>query len=152
MTVNLDPLYNVVWAYNNKTGSISSYHTALATPSSDLHRSEVKESILTPELALPLAASTSVSRNQASLNMLSCLDTLTHYPGNWKKIWLTKDVLLEWFIHQFYPQNVICIQKNHFWPKNDGEKWCRIKYFEIPPWGKIVVFITEFVILGTFMK
>ena len=64
MTVNLDPLYNVVWAYNNKTGSLSSYHTALATPSSDLHRSEVKESILTPELALPLAASTSVSRNQ----------------------------------------------------------------------------------------
>ena len=80
MTVNLDPLYNVVWAYNNKTGSLSSYHTTLATPNSDLHRSEVKESILTPELALPLAATTSVSRNQASLNMLSCLDTLTHYP------------------------------------------------------------------------
>ena len=67
MTVNLDPLYNVVWAYNNKTGSLSSYHTALATPSSDLHRSEVKESILTPELALPLAASTSVSRNQVEI-------------------------------------------------------------------------------------
>ena len=67
MTVNLDPLYNVVWAYNNKTGSLSSYHTALATPSSDLHRSEVKESILTPELALPLAASTSVSRNQVDM-------------------------------------------------------------------------------------
>ena len=26
------------------------------------------------------------------------------------------------------------------------------KYFEIPPCGKIVIFITEFVILGTFMK
>ena len=25
-------------------------------------------------------------------------------------------------------------------------------YFEIPPWGKIVIFITEFVILATFMK
>ena len=94
MTVNLDPLYNVVWAYNNKTGSISSYHTALATPSSDLHRSEVKESILTPELALPLAASTSVSRNQASLNMLSCLDTLTHYPGNLKKWYFVIEIVL----------------------------------------------------------
>jgi len=25
-------------------------------------------------------------------------------------------------------------------------------FFEIPPYGKIVIFITEFVILGTFMK
>ena len=25
-------------------------------------------------------------------------------------------------------------------------------YFEIPPCGKMVIFITEFVILGTFMK
>ena len=39
-----------------------------------------------------------------------------------------------------------------FWPKNDGEKWSKKIYFEIPPCGKIVIFITEFVILGTFMK
>ena len=32
------------------------------------------------------------------------------------------------------------------------EKWSRKIYFEIPPCGKIVIFITEFVILGTFMK
>ena len=38
------------------------------------------------------------------------------------------------------------------WPKNDREKWSRKFYFEIPSCGKIVVFITEFVILGTFMK
>ena len=37
-------------------------------------------------------------------------------------------------------------------PKNDGEKWSRKIYFEIPPWGKIDIFITEFVNLGTFMK
>ena len=43
------------------------------------------------------------------------------------------------------------VSKN-FWPKNDGEKWSRKKYFEIPPCAKIVIFITEFVILGTFMK
>ena len=34
-----------------------------------------------------------------------------------------KYVLLDWFIHRFYPQNGICIQKYNFWPKNDGEKW-----------------------------
>ena len=32
--------------------------------------------------------------------------------------------------------------------KSGLEKIC----FEIPPWGKMVIFITEFVILGTFMK
>ena len=29
------------------------------------------------------------------------------------------------FIHRFYPQNGICIQKHNFWSKNDGEKWSR---------------------------
>ena len=38
----------------------------------------------------------------------------------------------------------------NFWPKNDGEKWSRKIYFEIPPCGKMVIFITEFVILDTF--
>ena len=71
-TVNLDPLYNVIWAYQD--GNLSSYHPVLSSESS------IKESILTPELALPLASKTTVSRNQASLNMLSCLDTLSHCP------------------------------------------------------------------------
>ena len=43
-------------------------------------------------------------------------------------------------------------KKYNFWPKNDSEKWSRKIYFEIPPCGKIVIFITEFVILDTFMK
>ena len=37
--------------------------------------------------------------------------------------------------------------KLHFWPKNDGEKWSRKIYFEIPPCGKTVIFVTEFEIL-----
>ena len=56
------------------------------------------------------------------------------------------------FIQYFYPQNGICIQKYHCWPKNDGEKWSRKNYFEIPSCGNIVIFITEFVILGTFYE
>ena len=39
-----------------------------------------------------------------------------------------------------------------FYPKNDGEKWSRKIYFEITPCGKMVIFITQFVILGTFIK
>ena len=36
--------------------------------------------------------------------------------------------------------------------KNDGKKWSRKIYFEILPYQKMVIFITEFVILDTFMK
>ena len=35
-----------------------------------------------------------------------------------------------------------------YWPKNDGKKWSRKNHFKIPPCGKMVIFITEFVILG----
>ena len=49
-------------------------------------------------------------------------------------------------MHRVYPQNGICNQKCHFRPKNDGEKWSRKIYLEIPPCGKIVIFITKFVI------
>ena len=51
---------------------------------------------------------------------------------------------LKHVIHCFYPQNGICIQKYHFWPKYDDEKWSSKIYFEIPSCGKIVVFITDF--------
>ena len=44
------------------------------------------------------------------------------------------------------------VSKNTIWPKNDGEKWSRKFFFEIPPCGKIVILITEFVILDTFIK
>ena len=37
--------------------------------------------------------------------------------------------------------------EQHFWPKNDGEKWSRKNIFEIPPCAHHVIFITEFVLL-----
>ena len=39
-----------------------------------------------------------------------------------------------------------------FGPKMMVKSGLEKKYFEIPPWGKIVIFITAFVILGTFKK
>ena len=49
--------------------------------------------------------------------------------------------------NQCFPgQNGIWM-KQHFWPKNDGEKWSRKNIFEIPPYAHHVIFITEFVIL-----
>ena len=74
-TVNLDPLYNVLWVYDNITGMMNAYN-----PSFFEAKNGNMETINSQELALPLASGCSVSRNQASLNMLSCLDTLTQYP------------------------------------------------------------------------
>ena len=36
--------------------------------------------------------------------------------------------------------------------KNYGEKWSRKNHFEIPPRRKMVVFDTEFVVFGNFLK
>ena len=52
----------------------------------------------------------------------------------------------------FLPSKWNLYPKIQFWSKNDGEKWSRKIYFEIPPCGKMVIFITEFVIKDTFMK
>ena len=60
--------------------------------------------------------------------------------------------LLDWFIHRVYLKNGICIQKYHFWPKNDGEKWSRKIYFEIPPCGKIVIFYYWICYFGHFYE
>ena len=32
----------------------------------------------------------------------------------------------------------ICIQKYHFWPKTDGEKWSRKNIFQIPPFRRLL--------------
>ena len=42
---------------------------------------------------------------------------------------------------------ILWVKFQHFWPKNDGEEWSRKNYFEIPSCGKMVIFITEFVLL-----
>ena len=34
-----------------------------------------------------------------------------------------------------------------FCPKIDGEKWCRKNYFKITPCGKMIIVVTEFLIL-----
>jgi hypothetical protein len=40
------------------------------------------------------------------------------------------------------------VSKIAFFSKNDGEKWSKNFYFEIPPCGKKVIFVTEFFILA----
>ncbi len=70
----LDPLYGVLWSYSHESLTLKSYLPIKA----DI--SENSPMILSPDLALPVQAGCLISRNQASLNMLSCLDTLNQLP------------------------------------------------------------------------
>lgn len=70
----LDPLYNVIWAFNPTNNEIS-YYNVISTEARTMQNLEV--SILSPGLALPIVPSCYVTRSQAAMHLLACLDTLT---------------------------------------------------------------------------
>ncbi|XP_031781072.1 E3 ubiquitin-protein ligase MYCBP2 isoform X6 [Nasonia vitripennis] len=70
----LDPLYNVIWSFNPTNNEIS-YYNVISTESRTMQNLEV--SILSPGLALPVVPSCYVTRTQAAMHLLACLDTLT---------------------------------------------------------------------------
>eukprot|EP00095_Tigriopus_kingsejongensis_P005847 maker-scaffold697_size109876-snap-gene-0.24 protein:Tk05847 transcript:maker-scaffold697_size109876-snap-gene-0.24-mRNA-1 annotation:"e3 ubiquitin-protein ligase mycbp2 isoform x1" len=82
--LSFDPVYQTLWSYYHETNTMQCYVPAMQ------HRKEkatsapegvpVTASIMSPELAVPLSPGNLVSRNHASLNLLSCLDTLTQSP------------------------------------------------------------------------
>ena len=67
---------------------------------------------------------------------------MTHFTfGNIKTIYERTNKI--WEIQPFLlAQNGIWVKFYHFGPKNNDEKCSRIILFEIPPWGKLFVFIT----------
>lgn len=97
----MDPIYNVLWSYNLSNHEVNCYNiiaTELcsrnATDKSITNefrhftmahtmKSEFKSpnfnllSVLTPELTLPVIPDCFVTRLQAAINLLCCLDTLT---------------------------------------------------------------------------
>ena len=72
----LDPLYNVLWSICNDTGTVQCHN-----PTSTDIELEGQKNILAPDLALPVSSGCLVSRSQAALNLLSCLDTITSSPA-----------------------------------------------------------------------
>ena len=68
----LDPLYNVLWSLCSQTATLHCHHPTSAD--TDLAG---RQSVLQPDLALPVTPGCLVSRSQAALNLLSCLDTVT---------------------------------------------------------------------------
>ena len=70
----LDSLYNVIWTYNATTNEISP-HNVISTESRPI--TNLDASILSPGLALPVVPTCFVTRTQAAMHLLGCLDTLT---------------------------------------------------------------------------
>lgn len=70
----LDPLYNVIWTFNSANNEISLYNV-ISTETRPIPGLEA--SIFSPGLALPVVSSCFVTRSQAAMHLLACLDTLT---------------------------------------------------------------------------
>nr|CAD7200761.1 unnamed protein product [Timema douglasi] len=68
----LDPLYNVLWSYHPGSHTMSCYNVVACEAADSL-----PPSVLSPEMALPVVPGCFVTRSQAALHLLSCLDTLT---------------------------------------------------------------------------
>ena len=79
----LDPLYNVLWSLCGETGTVQCYNPTAADieQAYKVQENDGKQSILSPDLALPVTSGCLVSRSQAALNLLSCLDTITGSPS-----------------------------------------------------------------------
>lgn len=72
----LDTCYGVLWVFDAISKKIMCYNViASEMPNGD--GQSYLRAILSPELALPLKQDVQVTRNQASLNILACLDILT---------------------------------------------------------------------------
>jgi E3 ubiquitin-protein ligase MYCBP2 len=82
----LDPVYGVLWSFDRETSTFRSHLPALidmierGEGLEDLSMSPSAANILSPQLALPVTTGARISRSQASLNLLACLDTLTQMP------------------------------------------------------------------------
>ena len=70
----LDPLYNVIWSFDPTNSETCSYNI-ISTEARTIPGLEV--SILSPGLALPIIPTYFVTRSQAAIHLLACLDTLT---------------------------------------------------------------------------
>lgn len=72
----LDTCFGVLWVFDAMSKSIMCYNViASEIPAIESHA--YLRAILSPELALPLKPDVPVTRQQASLNVLACLDILT---------------------------------------------------------------------------
>ncbi|XP_069976524.1 E3 ubiquitin-protein ligase MYCBP2-like, partial [Penaeus vannamei] len=78
-TMCLDPVYNVLWSYDNSSQEVRCYNI-VAAEAQRLNNGGTQDGLrdlLSPELSLPILPEYQVSRAQVALHMLSCIDTVT---------------------------------------------------------------------------
>ncbi|XP_069950165.1 E3 ubiquitin-protein ligase MYCBP2 isoform X3 [Cherax quadricarinatus] len=78
-TICLDPVYNVLWSYDNCCQDVHCYNI-VAAEAQRLTNGGLQDGLrdlLSPELSLPILPEYQVSRAQVALHMLSCIDTVT---------------------------------------------------------------------------
>ncbi|XP_067622404.1 E3 ubiquitin-protein ligase highwire-like isoform X6 [Eurosta solidaginis] len=74
----MDPHYNVLWVHDGGVGKLQCCNVLASACHMWLEsNSSIFRAILSPELALPNKLDVRISRAQASLNLLACLDILT---------------------------------------------------------------------------
>nr|XP_032288913.1 E3 ubiquitin-protein ligase highwire [Drosophila virilis] len=78
----MDPSYNVLWVFDGGARKLRCHNVvASEIAECDVNAGNYR-ALLSPELSLPCKAEARVSRSQASLNLLACLDILTSAQDN----------------------------------------------------------------------
>ncbi|TDG40226.1 hypothetical protein AWZ03_013349 [Drosophila navojoa] len=78
----MDPSYNVLWVFDGVARKLRCHNVVASEISEcDVNAANYR-ALLSPELSLPCKAEARVSRSQASLNLLACLDILTSAQDN----------------------------------------------------------------------
>ncbi|ALC49441.1 hiw [Drosophila busckii] len=78
----MDPSYNVLWVFDAMQRKLRCHNVIASEIAADDVNAATYKALLSPELSLPCKAEARVSRSQASLNLLACLDILTSAQDN----------------------------------------------------------------------
>ncbi|XP_068159965.1 LOW QUALITY PROTEIN: E3 ubiquitin-protein ligase highwire [Drosophila tropicalis] len=78
----MDPSYNVLWVFDGLAKKLRCHNVVASDiAETDMNAANYR-ALLSPELSLPSKSDARVSRSQASLNLLACLDILTSAQDN----------------------------------------------------------------------
>ncbi|XP_030378381.1 E3 ubiquitin-protein ligase highwire [Scaptodrosophila lebanonensis] len=78
----MDPNYNVLWVFDGIARKLRCHNVVASEIVEGDMNARNYRALLSPELSLPIQSEARVSRSQASLNLLACLDILTSAQEN----------------------------------------------------------------------
>lgn len=77
LAFTIDSFQGVFWVFDAVAKNISCYNVVASEMSNKTEYANDLRAILSPQIALPLKSDSQITRSQASLNLLACLDILT---------------------------------------------------------------------------